>query len=122
MVDSIRPFTTLIRALSRKKADAASSTPETPTAGSDTRLHDPAGPRHHSNLESVLRSKLAAIGTLDSERARLTFVETILLFQLGEQLARDPAFSDVVTTVADQLQADEQVRGQLTKLIASLRT
>ena len=52
---------------------------------------------------------------------RQTFVETVLLSQLGDELARDPEFADVVAKVSDQLQSDSQTRAQLANLIASLR-
>jgi hypothetical protein len=121
MVDSIRPFVALIRTLSRKKVEAPGGVAE-PTAVGDGATSDAAtGPDRSSQLETRLRVRLAAADAADPDKARQTFVETVLLSQLGESLARDPAFPDLVAKVSEQLQSDVQTRAQLAKLIASLR-
>lgn len=121
MVDSIRPFAALIRTLSRKKVQAATDAAHAGSVG-DTSSNAPAAATDDSEqLESRLRARLAALRTEGSEDASHTFVETVLLFQLGEELARDPSFVDVVTKVSRQLQADAQIRAKLTQLIEHLR-
>jgi len=120
MVDSIRPFATLIRTLSRKKVEAPDGVAEPDVAG-DTSNRAPTEADRNSELEARLRARLAAVDASNPEKARQAFVETVLLSQLGEDLAKDPAFADVVAKVSDQLLCDAQTRAQLTGLIATLR-
>jgi hypothetical protein len=121
MVDSIRPFVALIRTLSRKKVEAPDGVAEPDIAGDTSANHAAAEANRNSELESRLRARLAAVDASNPEQARQTFVETVLLSQLGEDLARDPAFADVVARVSDQLLCDAQTRAQLANLIATLR-
>lgn len=121
MVDPLRPFVTLIGSLSRRKTDAAGNATapaavdaETAAGGAPKTLRSP------SDLRARLRSRLGEVGMVDPERARRTFVETVLLWQLGDELARDPAFTDLVLKVAEQLQADRELRSRLSELIETL--
>src|SRR5262245_55519463 len=121
MVDSIRPFAALIRTLSRKKVQAATDAAQPASVG-DTGSGGPAAAMDEGQqLESRLRARLADLSREGNEDASHTFVETVLLFQLGDELARDPSFADVVTKVSRQLQADAQTRAKLTQLIEDLR-
>lgn len=120
MVDSIRPFVSLIRTLSRKKAEATGGVAEPNVTGNNT-ANDAAEPDRNLQLEARLRLRLAEVEGANPEKARQAFVETVLLSQLGEDLARDPAFAEVVAKVSDQLDTDAQTRAQLADLIASLR-
>jgi hypothetical protein len=52
---------------------------------------------------------------------REVFVETTLLWELGEHLARDPAFTEMVARVSGQLQADPAVMQRLHRLLIRLR-
>jgi len=121
MVDSIRPFVTLIRTLSRKKVEAPDGVAEPDVAGDTYANRAPTEADRNSELETRLRARLAAVDASNPEKARQAFVETVLLSQLGEDLAKDPAFADVVAKVSDQLLCDAQTRAQLTSLIATLR-
>lgn len=118
MVDPLRPFVTLIRSLSRHKAERADGTAavDSDNAARGARKTD----RPASDLRTRLRSRLGEVGVVDPDRARRTFVETVLLWQLGDELARDPAFGELVAKVADQLQADGTLRARLSELIAAL--
>src|SRR5262245_49417943 len=99
MVDSIRPFVTLIRTLSRKKVEATDGVAE-PNVTGGTSANDAADDADRSEpLEARLRVRLAALDGANPEKARQAFVETVLLSQLGDELARDPAFGDVVAKV-----------------------
>ena len=120
MVDSIRPFVALIRTLSRKKVAATEGVAE-PNVVGDTPANDAADTDRGVLLETRLRVRLAAVDAANPEKARQAFVETVLLSQLGDELARDPAFADVVATVSNQLHSDAPTRARLADLIASLR-
>lgn len=47
------------------------------------------------SLQSRLGARIAALDGNDSGQLRHTFVETVLLWEFGQQLARDPAFSEM---------------------------
>jgi hypothetical protein len=51
---------------------------------------------------------------------REAFVETVLLWELGEQLAPDPDFAEMVTTVSDQLAADPRIGERLNRALQQL--
>jgi hypothetical protein len=121
MVDPLGPFVTLIGTLSRRKPEAAESASGASAVDSDNASHGAArASRPATDLKSKLRSRLGEVGAVDPDRARRTFVETVLLWQLGDELARDPAFGDLVVKVADQLQSDRELRSRLSDLIAVL--
>jgi hypothetical protein len=49
-------------------------------------------------------------------------VETVLLWELGEQLARDPEFGEMVSRVSGQLGSDPAVAQNLHGLLVKLAT
>jgi hypothetical protein len=76
-------------------------------------------------LQSRLSAQIAGIDTANPARLRHVFVETVLLWELGEQLARDPEFAEMVSRVCEQLGSDptvaQNLHGQLVKLAAARR-
>jgi hypothetical protein len=76
-------------------------------------------------LQSRLSAQIAGIDTANPARLRQAFVETVLLWELGEQLARDPEFAQMVSRVSEQLGSDPDVaqnlHGRLVKLAAARR-
>jgi hypothetical protein len=119
MVDQIGSFVRLIRSLSRKRTGATDAASETSAVDVEKPARSAVkAVRGAPELRSRLRSSLAAVGTSDRERARRTFVETVLLWQLGDEVARDPAFGELVVRVADQLGSDTRVDSELNGLIA----
>lgn len=123
MVDPLGPFVTLIRSLSRRKASATGSASSAASVDTNAAPHGAARTTGSStDLRTKLRSRLVEVGIEDPDRARQTFVETVLLSQLGDELARDPAFGDLVAQVADQLRSDRELRTRLSELIERLAT
>lgn len=121
MVDPLGPFVTLIRSLSRRKPEAAERTAGATPAEADKLARDAARTSIPArDLRTRLKSRLVEVGTVDPDRARRTFVETVLLHQLGDDVAGDPAFADLVGRVADQLHADRQLRSRLAELITAI--
>ena len=121
MVDPLGPFVTLIRSLSRRKAENADgATGSTAVDGHTGARGAQKAARPPTDLRARLRSRLGEVGLVDPDRARRTFVETVLLWQLGDELARDPGFNDLVLKVADELQANRELRSRLSELIAAL--
>lgn len=121
MVDPLGPFVALIRSISRRKASPTESASSAAEVDTDATPHDAARTTRPSiDLRTKLKSRLVEVGLVDPDRARRTFVETVLLWQLGEELARDPAFGDLVAKVADQLRSDRELRTRLSELIDTL--
>lgn len=117
MTDPLRPFAQIIRSLWRGRTSATERTsPATNTAH----------PQHRANVDESLQSRLSArIASVDAEnpaRLRQAFVETVLLRELGENLARDPDFGALVARVCEQLESQPTVAQNLHQLLVRLAT
>jgi len=71
-------------------------------------------------LQSRLSARIAGIGTDNPARLRRAFVETVLLRELGENLARDPEFGALVAQVCEQLESQPAVAQNLHELLVRL--
>lgn len=123
MTDPLRPFADIIRALwrSRTQANSAPATSSTAAAPAVRASVDAARARRPArSLPSHLKSRIAACSGASRARLRETFVETVLLWELGEQLAPDPAFIELVTQVSAQLASDPAVGSRLDQLLEKL--
>jgi len=58
--------------------------------------------------------------TANPARLRQVFVETVLLWELGEQLARDAEFAEMVGRVSEQLGSEPVVAQNLHGLLLRL--
>ena len=122
-MDPLRPFAGLIRTLwksttrstTQKDALAAASTTNTEESQSET-----AAALEESTLRTHIRARLTRIGLNDPRLAREVFVETVLTTELGENLSRDPAFTDMVKRVAEHIGADARLGERLHSLLRSL--
>ena len=123
MVDPLNPFTSLVRTLATKRSDKAQraekSNPTQPKKLHDDKKAEP--PDRTAVLKARLRSKLGAIDVENSATARTAFVETVLLWQFGDEIGSDPGFPEMVATVADQIGGDESLDSELGSLMRSLR-
>ncbi len=124
MTDPLRPFTQAIRSLWRSRTRAASdvasssgSSAATTAGAAEARL--PSG-RAGETLQSRLKSRLTAIDRRDAKQMREAFVETVLIWELGDQLALDSGLADVVARVSEQLTADPAVVERLQELLLEL--
>ena len=122
-MDPLRPFAGLIRTL-WKSGTAATTQRDAPSAASATNPEQTqnaaAEALEEATLRGQIRARLVRIGLSDPRRAREVFVETVLAAELGEHLLRDPAFTDMVKRVADQIGADARLGGQLQSLLQAL--
>ena len=123
MTDPLRPFAEIIRTLWRSRTQTNKApAPTSQATASAARV--PAGAVRAQaparSLQSHLKARIAACSGASSARLRETFVETVLLWELGEQLAPDPAFNEMVTHVSEQLGADPAVGARLDQLLARL--
>jgi hypothetical protein len=53
---------------------------------------------------------------------REAFVETVLLWELGDHLAPDPAFGEMVANVSEQIASDPAIGERLTRVLTRLAT
>lgn len=122
MTDPLRPFTQAIHSLWRTRAgeknNTASATPS-PAAASTADRRPPA-PAVSETLQSRLQARMLGLDTNDPRRLREAFVETVLLWEIGDHLAPDPGLSEVVSRVAEQLAVDPIVGDRLHQLLLQL--
>jgi hypothetical protein len=121
MTDPLRPFTQAIHALWRARARRSGST--TDSTGGGVAMRAGARSRAESageTLHSRLRSRISALDGRDPKKMREVFVKTVLIWELGEKLAPDPGFAEVVARVSEQLAADSNVGDRLHQLLREL--
>jgi len=122
-VDPLKPFAGLIRTLwksttpstTQKDALASASTTRVEEAQSET-----AAALEETTLRAQIRARLKRIGLNDPRLAREMFVETVLTSELGENLSRDPVFTDMVKRLAEHIAADDRLGDRLHSLLRSL--
>jgi len=122
MTDPLRPFADMIRSLWLAKAQGngkARGMQSTPAAATAARAEGPQTKPARS-FRAQLKARVSASRASGPARMREVFVETVLLWELGEQLAPDPAFGEMVTTVSDQLASDPVVGERLNRALQRL--
>jgi hypothetical protein len=122
-MDPLKPFAGLIRTLwksttpSATQKDALASAAS--TSGEETQ-GEPAAALEETTLRTRIRARLTRVGLNDPRLAREVFVETVLTCELGENLSRDPGFTDMVKLVAEHIAADARLGERLHSLLRSL--
>jgi hypothetical protein len=111
MLDPLRSLAELVRTLTRSRANSRGNTEATQrqrAPGGEAQVRDPttASVGAAEALRERLRTRLRAIGSGDRRRAREAFVETVLATELGDAITLDPAMSEIVSKVAQQLGDD----------------
>lgn len=121
-MDPLRPFLSLVRSLwtgtaSAKAANRAEAAtfPRSSTAAGAVVASQPIERRLHSQLNA-----LTAPGAWSAQRAREVFVRQVLLNELGDELAVDPAFVELVMKVSGQLGSDPRISARLDELLREL--
>ena len=124
MTDPLRPFADAIRLLTRTarkgggKVDESSAT--APGASAQAAKNTSAARGTGETLRARLRSRIAGIEGGDPRKMRETFVETVLLWELGDHLAPDPTFAALVSRVSDQLLTDATVAERLQRVLQDM--
>lgn len=121
-MDPLRPFLSLVRSLwvgnttarTANRTQAATSAHSTNAAG-----HIAASQPIERRLQSQLNA-LTSAGAWNAQRAREVFVRQVLLVELGEELAADPAFVELVLKVSAQLGGDPRISTRLDELLREL--
>jgi hypothetical protein len=121
-MDALSAFTSLIRTLwdSRKQRAAGPG-----TASGDRRV-DPrieavdAPLQTREGLRDHLRDRMAQLQQATPEHRCEAFVRAVLLWELSDQAAADPRFSELVSRVASELRSDPRVGARLDELLVEL--
>src|SRR5687768_7905866 len=97
MTDPLRPFAHAIRSWWRTRTrNGTDGTSSSAAANTGSAERGARTTRTGETLQSRLRARMHGIETTDARRMRDAFVETVLLWEIGEHLAPDPAFAEVV--------------------------
>lgn len=120
-MDPLRPFLSLVRSLwvgntakTSNRTQAATTAHSTNVAG-----HIAASQPIERRLQSQLGA-LKAPGAWNTQRAREVFVRQVLLAELGDDLAADPAFVELVMKLSGQLGSDPRISARLDALLREL--
>lgn len=121
-MDPLRPFLSLVRSLgtTSNAATSATRTQGAPTSGSSAHASAIAP---SPSIEMRLHAQLAPIkaaGAWNPQRARDVFVNQVLLTELGEELAADPAFAHLAQRVSEHLGNDSRVSTRLDELLREI--
>lgn len=121
-MDPLKPFSTVIRSLweqtTRPTAPGDKSRAVSTTAHSTSRPTSAATPALPIDpLRARLRARFTGGAAWDAAIARTAFVESVVLDELGNHLAADPAFGSVVGRVSEQLANDPTLSAQLDQLL-----
>jgi hypothetical protein len=117
-MDSLTPFTSLIRSLWRSRQKVGTAT-EFVARGSPV-ANTPAPRRDQEDLRERLRNRLLPLTSAAPERRCQAFVETVLLFELSESAGTDPLFADLVGKIVRELTVDERISARLEELFTEL--
>ncbi|HEY4211216.1 MAG TPA: hypothetical protein VGM84_07030 [Steroidobacteraceae bacterium] len=121
MTDPLRPFADAIRTLWRTRAQNAQKTQDKGTSGAASAgISQPQPGRTRESLRARLKARISVLDPSAPSKLRETFVETVLLWELGEQLAPDPGFADLVARVSEQLVSDPQTGERLHRLLLEI--
>jgi hypothetical protein len=117
MLDPLRSLAELVRTLTR---------PRTEARGDSRTAAKPSSPDHAPPLDEAqalrekLRQRIRLVGTADRRRTREVFVETVLAAELGERVTLDPAMTEIISKVAQQLGDDASTDRNLRLLFDDL--
>ena len=120
-MDPLKPFNSIVRSIwtrETRRTDAAEKNIAQPSQTEELRSVDESRPV--LPLTSQLRTRIQQIGPWDGKRAREIFVESILLSELGIDLARDPSFGGVVQKISRQLESDAALTLRLDTLLREM--
>ena len=121
-MDPIRPFSLLLRSLraTRKKGASSVANETGSTSAQGTQVAGIAAARSAQPAEQPLRDRLTSNAPWDSRKAREIFVEHTLARELGAELARDPAFGELVANVSVLIEREPRINARLDTLLRDL--
>lgn len=111
-MDPLRPFASLLRSLRPSAKARAADAPREKNAT--------ATPHPVARPNAQLQARLATLTEWHAPRAREIFVECVLLAELGDDLAGDPAFVSLIQEVSTHLSNQPQVSARLDHMLREL--
>src|SRR5262245_57138725 len=120
-MDKIDRLGQLMAAL--RRLGVASSQGRSRTGASAEGIAPRGGRISIDTLQDQIRERLRALPSEDSERdsrASRIFVESVLLWELGDAMLEDSEFSGLVQHVKEQIDSDSQLSRQLRSLLEDL--
>lgn len=121
-MDPLRPFLSLVRSL-WTTGNVGKSAARTQGATASGSAHDASEILPSPSIEMRLHTHLAPIdaaGAWNAQRAREVFVNQVLLTELGEELAADPAFAQLAQRVSEHLGGDSRISSRLDELLREI--
>jgi hypothetical protein len=122
-VDPLKPFGSIIRSVwdkTARRVDRNEKTTSTTAAAENTLTHAVVSAPPLQPLHSRLRARIPSANSWDAAHARGVFVESVLLSELGDDLAKDPAFAQVVKKISQQLGGNPKLSARLDVLLKQL--
>jgi hypothetical protein len=122
-VDPLKPFASIIRSLrtaESKRTAHVQNKAGTEFAGTPNPISPAAQATPAERLRMQLQARVGALKTWDSAQARVLFVESVLLTEIGDNLRSDSSFDSVVNSVCQQLNNDPALSRRLDELLQEL--
>lgn len=119
-MDPLKPFTSAIRSLwleTNKRTEGNQRAGDTSPRADQNGEPAVGAAQPVQTLHSRLRARMATLARWDATRARQLFVECVLMSELGEHLASDPAFVELVQRVSQQIESDAKLSMRLDALL-----
>jgi hypothetical protein len=76
-----------------------------------------------ADLEAGIRSRIRELNPDDEdyqEQATGIFLESVLLWEFGEDMSRDQEFSEIMTRIKDSFASNDELRQQMNRLVRQL--
>jgi hypothetical protein len=122
-VDPLKPFGSTIRSIWDKtvrRTEHREKAVSTTATGDNQQTPTVVGASQVQPLHARLRARIPANIDWDTAQARTVFVESVLLSELGDDLANDSSFTQVVKNVSQQLGSDPKLSARLDLLLKQL--
>lgn len=124
MTDPLRPLVSLLESVSRASSStgAASSHSSTATSSPAKEKNSPQASQESPRQLFVgrLSARLAGLDRRDHRQIRKAFVEVALLSELGDHLAVDSRFAELIDDVVAIISHDARTVADLDKVLESI--
>jgi hypothetical protein len=114
----------LLEALRKQLAESPRKAGTGAKAGAPASAAAAAGRPDVAQLQKKIREKLQRIDSGDPQSRRKSvhvFLESVLLWEFGEQMMDDPKFYALLDEVQSSMESDPALRESLTTLVSQLR-
>jgi hypothetical protein len=120
-LDPLDPLSKLLSALHRSRAGGVRG-PTAPARTENSEFAQAAAAHRPApaTLEQRLRARLAQSKDRSPQHLGRLFVDTVLVGELGDSLAADPAFAALKDDIAAQLLGDPELNADLSALVQQL--